>query len=255
MTPLCILFAKFKEVFLLNNFPTIKKLIKTAFIPLGHTMYVYGGGWNEEDTFASLEARTIGESSAWRNFFLTQSSSYNFKNFLHCSTLGLDCTGYIGWVIYNLLNTQDNLCGYVFKSNELGYRLEELGLGSVSECSSPLTHRCGDIFFSPKHSHAYISLGECADKSVLLLHSSPPGVILSGTPSPRYCSSRSQAQRCARKFMQANHPNWHAKFPQSDRGADYLCDYHRFRFHKLIVRDPDELSLCSAADILSVFSK
>lgn len=238
----------------MNNFPTIKKLIKTAFIPLGHTMYVYGGGWNEEDTFASIQARTIGESTAWHKFFLTQSSNYNFKKFLHCSTLGLDCTGYIGWVIYNLLNTQDNLSGYVFKAKELGYRLEELGLGSVSEASPSLNHLCGDIFFSPKHCHAYISLGECDDKSVLLLHSSPPGVMLSGTPAP-YSSARSQAQKCARRFLQINYPEWYAKFPQTDRGRDYLCDYHRFRFYKVVVPDPDELSSCSATHILSIITK
>jgi len=234
----------------LNNIPTIKKLIKTALTPLGHTMYVYGGGWNEEDTFASLEARTIGEGSAWKNFFLTQSSGYNFKKFLHCSTLGLDCTGYIGWVIYNLLNTENNLPGYVFKSGELGYRLENLGLGSVSEASSNPSHRCGDIFFSSKHSHAYISLGECEDKSILLLHSSPPGVILSGTPSP-VCERRSQAQIYAHRFMHVNHPQWYAKFPKCDRGADYLYDYHRFRFYKVVVPDPDELSSLTATQILS----
>ena len=239
----------------MNNFPTVKKLVKTALIPLGHTMYVYGGGWNEDDTFASIEARTIGESSAWRNFFLTQTSSYNFKKFLHCSTLGLDCTGYIGWVIYNLLNTQNNLDGYVFKSNELGYRLNELGLGSVSKCTCPLTHQCGDIFFSPKHSHAYISLGECQDKSVLLLHSSPPGVILSGTSSPCCSASRSQAQKCARKFMQINYPDWFAKFPQCNRGTDYLSDYHRFRFYRTVVPDPDNFTLCPPSYILSLFTK
>lgn len=234
----------------LNNFPTIKKLIKTALIPLGHTMYVYGGGWNEEDTFASLEARTIGESSAWKNFFLTQTSGYNFKKFLHCSTLGLDCTGYIGWVIYNLLNAENNLPGYVFKSGELGYRLENLGLGVVSEACLNPTHRCGDIFFSSKHSHAYVSLGECEDKSILLLHSSPPGVILSGTPSP-LCRGRSKAQIYAHRFMHANYPHWYAKFPKCDRGADYLYDYHRFRFYKVVVPDPDDILNCSATHILS----
>lgn len=237
----------------MSNGPTIKKLVKTALTPLGHTMYVYGGGWNEEDTFASLEARSIGESSAWKNFFLTQTSGYNFKKFLHCSTLGLDCTGYIGWVIYNLLNSEDNLPGYVFKSTELGYSLEKLGLGGVSEASLNPTHRCGDIFFSSKYSHAYISLGECEDKSVLLLHSSPPGVILSGTPSP-FCKGRSIAQIYAHRFMQKNHPQWYAKFPKCDRGADYLKDYHRFRFYKVVVPDPDDVSSLCANQILHSFS-
>lgn len=232
------------------NSPTLKLFIQKALIPVGHTMYVYGGGWNEEDTLAGIEATSIGEASAWRKFFATQGTHYNFRNFMHCSSLGLDCTGYIGWAIYNLFNTQNNLDGYVFESRVLGYRLEEMGLGSVTEAQNVTNHRCGDIFFSPVHRHAYIALGEFCDKSVALLHSSPPGVMLSGTPSP-YGIKSSLAQKCAKRFMQKKHPEWTVKFPCCDRGMDYLQGYHRFRFFKVVVSDPEGICTYTPQEILS----
>lgn len=238
----------------MSSFPTIKNFIKTALIPLGHTMYVYGGGWNEEDTFAGTQSRTIGECNAWQNFFLTQTKKYNFRNFLHCSSLGLDCTGYIGWAIYNILCTENLLPGYVFESSFLGYKLRELGLGAVTEKENVTNRLCGDIFFSSIHRHAYICVGECSDNSLLLLHSSPPGVMLSGTPSP-HNRNFSVAQNFAKKFMRKNYPCWYCKFPDTDRGITYLYDYDRFRFYKVIVSDPEGLMQTDPIEILSSFTK
>lgn len=47
---------------------TLLNFLITAKAPLGHTMYVWGGGWNEEDTAAGEEARSIGESPRWQEF-------------------------------------------------------------------------------------------------------------------------------------------------------------------------------------------
>lgn len=46
---------------------TLENLLKTALLPIGNTMYIYGGGWNEEDTGAGIEAMTIGVSHKWAN--------------------------------------------------------------------------------------------------------------------------------------------------------------------------------------------
>lgn len=234
-------------------FPTVKRFISQALLPVGQTMYVYGGGWNEQDTFAGTQARSIGIAPQWYNFFRTQSSDYNFKNFLHCSSLGLDCTGYIGWAIYNLFNEENGKDGYVFESRILGHKLSTMGLGSVTPSKNVTNHRCGDIFFSPRHRHAYISLGQCSDKSVLLLHSSPPGVMLSGTPAQSSCSP-SIAQKYACFFMKKHHPEWFLKFPCSDRGIQYLHDYDRFRFYKVILPDPEGICAYSPQTILSKLS-
>ena len=42
--------------------------LQTAVQPVGSTMYIWGGGWNEEDTGAGVEAVTLGVSSRWAEF-------------------------------------------------------------------------------------------------------------------------------------------------------------------------------------------
>ena len=44
--------------------------------PIGKCLYVYGGGWNEEDTAAGVEALSYGISPVWVDF-------YNKNNLLH----------------------------------------------------------------------------------------------------------------------------------------------------------------------------
>ena len=51
---------------------TLKKLLQTALQPVGSTLYVWGGGWNEADTGAGEEAVTIGVSPRWKSFFEKQ---------------------------------------------------------------------------------------------------------------------------------------------------------------------------------------
>lgn len=228
--------------------PTVLKFISTAFVPVGHTMYIYGGGWDPSDTKSGIETRVIGESGTWKTFFKLQSSSYNYKNFLHCSALGLDCTGYIGWVIYNTLNSKNGNEGFVYRSDILGYALEKRGLGIVTNEKDYFSHRCGDIFFSKKHHHAYISLGLCDDGSALILHSSPPGVMLSGTASKK--KGESIAQKIATDFMHDFYPQWSIKFPDSNRGIDYLSDYLCFRFYNVILPDPEGITLLNPRQIL-----
>ena len=75
---------------------TLYNLLLTAIEPLGHTMYVWGGGWNEEDTAAGEEARSIGESPRWKEFFEMQDSTYNYENTRYQIHDGLDCSGYVG---------------------------------------------------------------------------------------------------------------------------------------------------------------
>ena len=233
----------------MNFLPTMKQLIEKALIPVGHTLYVYGGGWDDDDIKAGPEARSIGEARGWKMFYKTQNSNYNFKNFMNCSSLGLDCTGYIGWTLYNLFNTENNKEGFVFRSDILGEKLAEKGLGWVERAENIDEYICGDIFFSKKHRHAYICLGECEDKSIVLIHSSPPGVMISGTTTPEG-KKGSIAQKTANEFMNKNYPKWRIKFPCSDRGVDYLSDYDRFRFFRLIVTDPDGITLQSPSDVL-----
>lgn len=42
-------------------------------------MYIWGGGWNEEDTGAGVEATRLGLAPAWVEFTSQQDSSYDYE--------------------------------------------------------------------------------------------------------------------------------------------------------------------------------
>lgn len=196
----------------------IYKLLKCALKPVGSTMYVWGGGWNDSDTAAGAEAVTIGADKRWRRFFEKCGPDYDFKKEAAPRSCGLDCSGYVGWSIYNALNSESGNEGYVFSSGTVGYRLEALGLG---ECSDHVTYRPGDILF--KNGHVWFCMDHFTDGSVLILHSSPPGVMVNGAPKG------SMAHKRADQYMQG-FPQWYEKYPVTFRGEDYLHGYKRFRF-------------------------
>ena len=102
-----------------TNSKTITNLIKTALQPVGQTMYVWGGGWNEEDTGSGIETRTLGLSPRWKNFYEQQTSSYDFQNTLYQIHDGLDCSGYIGWILYNVMETENEKDGYVTHAGKM----------------------------------------------------------------------------------------------------------------------------------------
>ena len=56
---------------------SIANLLITALQPVGNTMYIWGGGWNEEDTAAGVEAVTIGVSPRWAEFAKQQNDAYD----------------------------------------------------------------------------------------------------------------------------------------------------------------------------------
>lgn len=216
-----------------SGIKTIKNLVKTAFEPVGKVMYIYGGGWNENDDGPGKEAMTYGLSDSWIEFSKEQDSSYNYKDYdykknVNVIHLGLDCSGYVGWVIYNVLNDER---GYVTNSRNMGFMLEEKGLGSVALNSGISLPKAGDIMFG-KCNHVYISIGKCFDGSVLLLHSSPPGVQLSGTYTPGG-KKNSEAIRLAESYMKKYYKEWYNRFPENSRDTAYLTEYDKFEWKVL----------------------
>ena len=108
---------------------TIDNLLMTAKEPVGKTMYVWGGGWNEEDTGAGDEAVSIGISQRWVEFANMQEKTYNYKNTSYQIHDGLDCSGYLGWVIYNVMNNTNNQGGYVMSSSIMAKTFAAYGWG------------------------------------------------------------------------------------------------------------------------------
>lgn len=229
---------------------TLKKLLLTALQPVGSTMYVWGGGWNKADTGAGIDARTIGVSSRWRTFFEKQDSSYDYQTTRYQIRDGLDCSGYIGWCIYNILEAKNKKTGYVMSARKMAQDFASRGWGSYTEAGRVSDYRAGDIMSSS--GHVWMVVGECGDGSVVLLHASPPGVQLAGTPTPDGRAD-SEAVALARKYMKQYFPEWYGKYPNCAKGSSYLTDYGRMRWDlsgNVIMSDPDHYRDKTADKIL-----
>lgn len=221
---------------------TVKNLIRTALAPVGKVLYVYGGGWNLEDTGAGEEAMSFGRSEKWSIFFEEQDENYNYRYVLGTKNrredpkdsfypfdgvntyhqCGLDCSGYLGWVIYNVMTDpsradDEKRTGYVVSSTEFAKSLaDQHGFGSFSREKNRLLQP-GDIV-SIK-GHVWMSLGTCQDGSVLIVHSTPSpsitgelggGVQLSALdPKGR---SNCEAMQLAEAYMSTYCPEWNERY-------------------------------------------
>jgi hypothetical protein len=235
------LFLVNKEQIYANDV-TLKEFIKIAMQPVGQTMYVWGGGWNKADTGAGIEALTIGVSPNWKAFFEKQNRHYNFEETRYMIHSGLDCSGYVGWILFNLI---PNRSGYVMKSGLLIETLVNLGWGQRYSRNTKRTNIPGDIMGST--GHVWISLGTCRDGSVLILQSSPPGVSLYGT---QIGGQKSDAVALAELYMRRYFPLWHTKFQNYRRNNSFLTDYDMFRWDEGFLLDPDGYRTMDPASIL-----
>ena len=168
-------FAISPDISIKTNEPTLRHLLEIAIQPVGKTMYVWGGGWNEADTGAGVEAVSIGVSPQWEEFFNQQDSTYNYQSTRYQIHDGLDCSGYIGWTLYNLFHSQNGEDRYVMKAKDMAKSFSNYGWGIYNTVETVQDFRPGDIM-SSNQGHVYLVVGCCSDGSIVLLHSSPPGV-------------------------------------------------------------------------------
>ena len=241
---------------------TISNLLVTALQPVGSTMYVWGGGWNEEDSGAGEETKRIGMSPRWKWFADKQDASYDFKKTRYQIHDGLDCSGYVGWVIYNVFEEYSGRAGYVMPASYMAWEFAGMGWGRYTPAEAVLDWKAGDIMGAK--GHVWISLGMCEDGSVVLLHASPPGVSLCGTMSQvvekpgnvgqskdaQQPGGKSQAVLLAEKYMSKYYPEWYARYPNCSRDAAYLKKSARMRWCRNVLADPDGLREMNAAEVL-----
>lgn len=236
-----------------NELPerTLLRFLKIAMEPVGTTMYVWGGGWNEEDTGAGTEAVSIGVSPRWKEFFERQTSAYDYHNTRYQIHDGLDCSGYVGWALYNLFHTRAGENGYVMKAQDMASAFAGNGWGDYHTANEVKDFRPGDIMSSS--GHVYIVVGACSDGSIVIAHSSPPGVQLCGTSTPGGRND-SEAVALAKEYMKKYFPKWHARYPDCSRGVKYLSTYNQMRWRigdGGVMTDPEGIASMPAEKVLA----
>lgn len=227
---------------------SILDFLRIAAQPVGSTMYVWGGGWNEADTGAGIEAVTLGVSPQWAAFAAQQGSGYDMNGTRYQIHDGLDCSGYVGWAVYNVLETENGRPGYVMSSTKMAKTYADMGLGTYIPAEEITDWQAGDIM--SMQGHVWIVVGQCDDGSVLFLHASPPGVMFSGTKKAD--GSESQATALAEQLMRDYFPDWYARFPESARPHSYLMDSSAMRWSTDILSDYEGLREMTAEEVAAM---
>jgi glucan-binding YG repeat protein len=228
---------------------TIKNYLLGALMPVGKVLYIWGGGWND--------ANLIGLSSKWTDWYKSQKSSYDYQKYSDLTAAnrakGLDCSGFVGWAAYQVMHkTTGEHYGYTVVSGEVGgYYSGTLGWGTTMNqnylSSKGYTLKAGDIGYNS--GHVWIVLGQCKDKSVVIVHSTPnAGVQISGTATPKG-DSNSEAVALARKYM-SRYPGTQ-KYKYNYSVGNYIPRYNYFRWNRQTLADPDGYMSMYADQILA----
>ena len=217
---------------------TIKAYLQNALVPCGRTLYIYGGGWGNYGA-------KIGYQSSWRKHFEAHAgSNYNSNKYRFKRSKGLDCSGFAGWTIYNTLYSKSKKhAGLACSSSTVAKTYASKGWATLVKNSSSKTFKPGDVV--SQGGHVWISLGQCSDKSVVLIHSTPhSGVQISGT--------KGKAADLAKHYMKKYFPKWPYKAKQM--GSSYWRYRSRARWKVKgsgsILSDPDGIQNMSAEQAL-----
>ena len=259
---------------------TLKNFLATAMEPVGTALYVYGGTWDWQDVNSSNQAMTIGLSQSWIDFFQSQDANYTYKNSANPSEsyyphnawnqyyyAGIDCSAFVGWSVYNVMNTEDSTVadntGYVMSATKQAKNFAEVqkwGTWSQEKPFKPDHFQTGDIF--SMNGHVWICLGKCEDGSLVILHSTPSdsingqgggGVQINGVGDSENC----QAVKLAEEYMSKYYPQWWERYHKVYKSFDSYTKYSgkdagKFSWDlKNTLADPDGYANMSADEILA----
>lgn len=219
---------------------SVLELLRHAMEPVGSTLYIWGGAWNEEDTGGGIESVTLGVSEAWAEFYNSQDASYNYSWYDYQIHDGLDCSGFVGWVLYNTFEDENNQESYVTWAKDQTAMLAQNGWGTITPSWEVADYKPGDIMSA--EDHIFIVLQSFEDGSVLLVHASPPGVQIAGTPdADGYADS--MAAMCAAGLMEEHFADYYARYPDSIYvDGSYLYRFDQFRWNEETMPDAGTIS-------------
>lgn len=259
---------------------TLKNFLATALTPVGTSLYVYGGSWDWQDVNSSNQAMTIGLSQSWIDFFQSQDANYTYKNSANPSEsyyphnawnqyyyAGIDCSAFVGWSVYNVMNTEDSTVadntGYVMSATKQAKNFAEVqkwGTWSQEKPFKPEHFQTGDIF--SMNGHVWICLGKCEDGSLVILHSTPSdsingqgggGVQINGVGDSENC----QAVKLAEEYMSKYYPQWWERYHKVYKNFKDYTKYSGDAAGKFswtlggTLTDPDGYANMSADEILA----
>ena len=259
---------------------TLKNFLATAMEPVGTALYVYGGTWDWQDVNSSNQAMTIGLSQSWIDFFQSQDANYTYKNSANPSEsyypheqwnqyyyAGIDCSAFVGWSVYNVMNTENSTVadsnGYVMSATKQAKNFAQTqGWGTWEQKApfKPEDFKTGDIF--SMNGHVWICLGKCDDGSLVILHSTPSdsingqgggGVQINGVGDSENC----QAVKLAEKYMSQYYPQWWERYHKVYKSFDSYTKYSgkdagKFSWDlKNTLADPDGYANKKADEILA----
>lgn len=260
---------------------TLKNFLSSALQPVGTTLYVYGGTWDWQDDGSSLNARTIGLSESWLDFFQYQDQNYSYsldkkdnaKDYYPNGSwnqyyyAGIDCSGYVAWSVYNTLNDKSGNEGYVMSATKMAKDFASRSWGTYTNDYSIPTNdknsdfKVGDIF--SMNGHVWICLGTCSDGSIVIMHSTPSdskngkpggGVQISGLGYDK----NAKAYKLADYYMKKYYPEWDERYGAVLKNIkDYTTikkdtDAGKFSWNLKngILSDPDKYAEKSPEEIL-----
>lgn len=233
---------------------TIKNFLLGALQPVGNTLYVWGGGW------AQPTATYIGVYPKWKTWFEANGSSYNFADYQDLSVAtrakGLDCSGFVGWSTYQVMETQSGVgSGYVAEASTIASVYAGRGYGTLrsqaklSKKDYIGQFKAGDV--GSMSGHTFIVMGQCADGSLVIVHSTPPCVQINGTTTPSGAWD-SEAITLAKQYMGSYYPSLMKKFNLScGVGSSYIRASNTLRWNTKTLSDPDKYSDMGADQILA----
>lgn len=227
---------------------TIKNYLAGALQPVGQALYVWGGGWND--------STRKGVSPKWKIWYDSKDSSYNYTKYNDLSALnrsrGLDCSGFVGWSAYQVMQTKSGVgSGYTVVSGEIGSYYKSLGWGTIINQSSlkkkNYVLKPGDVGYND--GHTWIVIGQCSDKSVVIVHSTPQaGCQISGTTTPSGSYS-SEAAALAAKYMSKY--SGYTKYTYHPSCGNYIRNGNYLRWNSSTLSDPDGYLNMTADQILA----
>ncbi|MDO4619496.1 MAG: RICIN domain-containing protein [Lachnospiraceae bacterium] len=221
-----------------NGKKTLKSYLQNAMVPVGRTLYIWGGGWGSD-------ASIIGYQSNWNKFFLEYGKSgYDYTKYRFKYGYGLDCSGFAAWTLYNTLYTKSKQASVVYQSSTVASNYAAKGWATLARNGSDRTFKPGDVV--SRSGHVWISLGQYSDGSVIFVHSTPTGVQISGT-------SGTAATKAA-YYMKKYFPEW--PYSTKTMSSSYLTYVGKARWNigttGAIMKDPDGIQKMSADKVMKL---